>query len=278
MAAHFAGYPVPFYSADTHTNIQSIQGGDTMTNPAFRNSGRGPTSLLSRVANCFYDKFCSGVVPFIYGFNTGTIRKFGERFLQYEYLPQVPYHVREANTVSSDLFGRILQRFKGIRVQEVHAAGLEFDQFFKKVSRHYGLLVKRDGQYIQWRYLSCPERIHRLIVASRRGRMTGWGVFSLRGETLVWGDALCDPDNVQDMAFLLNHVVEAIRRESPVTRIEAWFSPVPEWWHNRLRDMGFLIADEPNKMAPCFKFFNQEFSTDYFRKHFYYTMGDSDLF
>ncbi|MCX5883781.1 MAG: class I SAM-dependent methyltransferase [Deltaproteobacteria bacterium] len=263
LAAHFAGYPVPFYSANTHTNIQSIQGGDTMTNPAFRSSGRGSTSVLSRIANCFYDKFCSGGVPFIYGFNTGTIRKFGERFLQYEYLPQVPFHVREASTVSTDLFGRIFQRLKGVKVQQVHAAGLEFDRFFQKVSRHYGLLVKRDGQYLRWRYLSCPDRVHRLVVVSRWGRMAGWGVFSLRGETLVWGDALCEPDNVQDMAFLLNHVVEGIRRESPVTRIEAWF---------------FSITDEPNMMAPCFKFFSRDFSIDYFRKNLYYSMGDSDLF
>jgi SAM-dependent methyltransferase len=278
LAAHFAGYPVLFYSADTHKNIQSIQGGDTMTNPAFRSSGRGPTSVLSRIANCFYDKFCSGIVPFIYGFNTGTIRKFGERFLQYEYLPQVLYYVRETNTVSPDLFGRIFQQLKGLRVQEVHAAGQEFDRFFQKVCGHYGMLVKRDAQYLRWRYLSCPDRVHRLVVVSRWGRITGWGAFSLRGETLLWGDALCDPDNIQDMAFLLNHVVEAIRRESPVARIAAWFSPVPEWWYAALKCLGFSVIDEPNSMAPCFKFFSQEFSIDYFRKHLYYTMGDSDLF
>jgi SAM-dependent methyltransferase len=278
LAAHYAGYPVPFYSADIHRNMQSVQVGDTMTNPAFRSFGRGPTSVLSRIVNCFYDKFGRGVVPFMYGFNTGKIRKFGERFLRYEYLPQVPYHVREANTVSPSLFGRILQRLKGVRVQQVHAAGLEFDRLFQKVSKHYGLLVKRDSQYLRWRYLSCPDRVHRLVVVSRWGRMTGWGVFSLRGETLIWGDALCDPDNVQDMALLLTHLIEAIRRESPVTRIEAWFSPVPEWWHTGLKNLGFSVVDEPNGMAPCFKFFNQEFSIDYFRKHLYYTMGDSDLF
>jgi len=278
LAAHFAGYPVPFYSADIHTNIQSVQGGDTMTNPAFRSSGRGPTSVLSRIANCFYDKFCSGVVPFIYGFNTGKIRKFGERFLQYEYLPQVPYHVREADRVGPDGVGRLFQRLKGVKVQQVHAAGLEFDRFFQKVSRHYGMLVKRDGQYLRWRYLNCPDRVHRLVVVSRWGRMTGWGVFSLRGETLIWGDALCEPAHVQDMAFLLNHVVKAMRRESPVTRIEGWFSPVPEWWHNGLQDLGFSITDEPNRMAPCFKFFSRDFSIEYFRKNLYYSMGDSDLF
>ena len=278
LAAHFAGYPVQFYSASTHADIQSIQGGDTMTNPAFRSSGRGPTSVLSRIANCFYDKFCNGVVPFIYGFNTGTIRKFGERFLQYEYLPPVAYHVQEAKAVSPGLFGRISLLLKGVRVKEVLVAGREFDRFFHKVSRHYGFLVKRDGQYLRWRYLGCPDRVHRLVAVSRWDRMTGWAVFSIQGETLFWGDALCDPDNAQDMAVLLNHVVESVQRESPVTRIAAWFSPVPEWWHTVLKNLGFRIIDEPNSMAPCFKFFSQQFSIDYFRKHLYYTMGDSDLF
>jgi 2-polyprenyl-3-methyl-5-hydroxy-6-metoxy-1,4-benzoquinol methylase len=278
LAAHFAGYPVPFYSQDTHSDFTSLQGGDTMTNPAYRGSGRGPSSVLSRIANYFYDKFCDGFFPFIYGFNTGTIRKFGERFLQYEYLDPVPYHVRETKTIGAGVFEKISQYLRGVKVREVHAVDPVFDQFFQKVSTHYGLLVKRDRKYLQWRYMNCPERVHRLFAVSRWGRMTGWGVFSLQAETLIWGDALCDPGCLQDMNVLLNHAVETFLAEFPVNRIAAWFSPVPEWWHVGLRDLGFSITEEPNRMAPCFKFFSREFSIDDLRKKFYYTMGDSDLF
>ena len=278
LAAHFAGYPVRFFSADTQSDIPSIQGGDTMTHPAFRGSGRGPTSLLSRTAAYFYDKFCSGKVPFIYGFNTGTIRKFGERFLQYEYLPNVPCHVRDVNSGGGNWVKSVFRHLKGVTVRQIHEVGPEFDDFFSKVCSYYSLLVKRDSRYLRWRYLNCPDRQHRLAAVFRQGKMTGWGVFSVREDTLVWGDALCDPDYIADMTYLLNHVVDTIREQTPITRMLGWFSPVPVWWAVWLNKQGFSSIDEPNHLAPCFKFFSDAFSIEIFRNHLYYTMGDSDLF
>jgi 2-polyprenyl-3-methyl-5-hydroxy-6-metoxy-1,4-benzoquinol methylase len=278
LAGHFSGYPVMFYASDTQSDIRSIQGGDTMTSPAFRFSGRGPTSVLSRIANYFYDKFCKGAIPFIYGYNTGTIRKFGERFLQYEYLPQVPYHVCDAATAVQNFWGRFIHRVNGLSIRQIQFADPEFDRFFQTNSRHYGILVKRDAQYVQWRYLNCPDHIHRVYILSRWGKMIGWGVFSVQGNDLVWGDALCSPKYAQDMYFLLSQVLKIIQKETPISRIIAWFSPVPEWWFSELKEMGFSIIDEPNRISPCFKFFTHEFSIDYFARCLYYSMGDSDLF
>jgi SAM-dependent methyltransferase len=278
LAAHFAGYPIPFYRADMRSDIPSVQGGDTMTHPAFRSSGRGPTSLLSRTAAVFYDRFCNGVVPFIYGFNTGTIRKFGERFLQYEYLPEAPYHVRDVIAGREHWIEAISRRLKGVTVRSIHTVGPEFDAFFDRAAGHYGLLVKRNSRYLRWRYLDCPDRIHRMAAVFRRGKMTGWGVFSVRENTLIWGDALCDPEYIEDMAVLLDDVVNAVCEQSPVSRIAAWFSPMPVWWTDWLKEQGFVIIEEPNHLAPCFKRFSDDFTIDTFGKHLYYTMGDSDLF
>lgn len=108
--------------------------------------------------------------------------------------------------------------------------------------------------------------------------MTGWGVFSVRDDTLVWGDALCDPDCIPDMAMLLEYVSDAVSQETPVSRIAAWFSPVPDWWTAWLKKEGFVITGEPNHLAPCFKRFSDDFSIGTFANHLYYTMGDSDLF
>jgi len=61
-------------------------------------------------------------------------------------------------------------------------------------------------------------------------------------------------------------------------RIEGWFSPVPAWWTKTLQQSGFVKTEEPNGLSPCFKRFSNEFDITLLENHFYYTMGDSDLF
>ena len=92
LAAQYCGYPVPIYSTmGKKGSFLSYQIGDTMTNPAFRGVGLGKSSILARIVHYFYELFCEGQVPFVYGFNTGVIRKLGERFLGYEYISGIPY-------------------------------------------------------------------------------------------------------------------------------------------------------------------------------------------
>jgi 2-polyprenyl-3-methyl-5-hydroxy-6-metoxy-1,4-benzoquinol methylase len=277
LAAHFSGYPVPFYFGDMKDKVFiAYQGGDTMTNPEFRSSGLGKTSVLGRTAAYFYSKFCDGVVPFFYGFNTGNIRKFGERFLRFEYIQPIPYHVMEVGQGLPVPAGRFVRMIKGLSADRVFTAGIEFDRFFDNVCNAYAILVKRDAAYIKWRYLDCPDNLHHVFAVRRRGKLTGWGIFSIRGNTLIWGDALCDPLYARDMNFLLCHVIE--KMGVPVTQIAGWFSPTPEWWNAELTKMGFFVQNEPNNLSPCVILFDPDFSRDLFEKKFYYTMGDSDLF
>ena len=277
LAAHFSGYPVPFYFGNMEDNVFiAYQGGDTMTNPEFRSSGLGKTSVLGRTAAYFYNKFCDGVIPFFYGFNTGNIRKFGERFLRFKYIQPVPYHVMDIGQDMPASVGRLSRVIKGLTVERVFTAGLEYDRLFDKVCNAYEVLVKRDCTYIKWRYLDCPDNLHHIFAVRRWGKLTGWGVFSIRGNTLIWGDAFCDPRYAQDMKFLLHQVVE--KMGVPVTQIAGWFSPTPEWWNAELKKMGFTVQKEPNSLSPCVILFDTNYSPDLFEKKFYYTMGDSDLF
>lgn len=278
LAAHFSGYPVPFYFGNMENKVvTAYQGGDTMTNPEFRSSGLGKTSVLGRTAAYFYSKFCEGVVPFFYGFNTGNIRKFGERFLRFQYIQPVPYHVMDIGQGIPAPVGRLSRVTKGLTVERVLAAGPEYSHFFDNVCRAYDVLVKRDATYIKWRYLDCPDNLHQVFAVRRWGKLTGWGVFSIRDDSLIWGDAFCDPQYARDMHFLLHQVVE--KMSIPLTRIAGWFSPNPDWWHAELKKMGFSVQKEPNGLSPCVILFDDaNFSPDLFEKKFYYTMGDSDLF
>jgi SAM-dependent methyltransferase len=275
LAANFCGYPVPVYSMGKVGSFLSYQGGDTMTNPAFRGAGLGKNSVLARITNYFYDAFCENEIPFIYGFNTGIIRKFGERFLNYEYIAGIPYHVLE-HTGEKNVPNakRLLWYLSGFRVDKIDRITDEYDLFFKRVCRDYGILVERNATYLKWRYLDCPDRVHEFFAIRKWGKLVGWGVFRRKDHVLLWGDALFDATCPQAAQVFLSEVI----RRTAANRIEGWFSPRPAWWTRVLKQMGFVVTEEPNKLAPCFKRFSRDFDTMMFENQFYYTMGDSDLF
>ncbi|MDA8239747.1 MAG: methyltransferase domain-containing protein [Nitrospiraceae bacterium] len=277
LAVHYAGYPVPFYSAgDSPAEFISLQIGDTMTSPAVRNIGLGKTGLLARTSQYYYARFCEEEVPFIYGFNTGHIRKLGMRYLGYTYISPVPYWVKDLSKSPlkpTPFFRRLLS---GFAVDEVTSVGSEWDDLFSRAGLSYGLLVRRDAAYIRWRYLDCPDKVHRIFSVRRRGMLVGWSVFVRRGNKLIWGDALFDNRYRESVTHLLDTVVK--RCFQGVETIEGWFSRHPGWWSKLLENAGFSTVPEPNDLTPCFVIFGDRITEEKLEDLLYYSWGDSDLF
>ncbi|RLB77340.1 MAG: hypothetical protein DRH15_11415, partial [Deltaproteobacteria bacterium] len=172
LQAHYAGYPVPFYmSGSNPERMTAFQIGDTMTDPSVRFSGIGRRSVLGRATYYFYDKFCVEQVPFIYGFNTGKIKKLGERFLGYDYLEPISYFVKTLSQESrwQRAWNHIASTLRRLKVRLVDEITSEYDEFFEKVAGDYGLLVERSSRYLRWRYLDCPDKRH-LFFEVRKGR------------------------------------------------------------------------------------------------------------
>ena len=76
LVAQYAGYPVRMIDDDSELVAHQI--GDIMTDRSVRQVGRGPTSILARTAQHFYDAFCSGRVAFNYGFTTDAHRQLSQ--------------------------------------------------------------------------------------------------------------------------------------------------------------------------------------------------------
>ncbi len=278
LVAHYAGYPVPFYFTEGKTReFISYQIGDTMTHPSVRRIGLGKTGILARTANYFYARFCRDIVPLFYGFNTGHIRELGKRYLGYVYIDPIPYWILDLpNKRLRPL--TFLQRFlSGFRVAQVEYTDSGWDKFFDRVRDSYVLLVRRDARYVKWRYLDCPDRLHRVFAVYKRGRIVGWAVFSRRQERLIWGDALFDRKHPEAISILLAEVLN-YPEFNGVTSIEGWFSMHPSWWSEWLKNLGFILTKEPNNLYPGFRIFSEEITLEILAKYFYFTMGDSDLF
>ncbi|HZF14020.1 MAG TPA: GNAT family N-acetyltransferase [Thermoanaerobaculia bacterium] len=276
LVAHYAGYPVRFYYAMSGPprHLLALQVGDTMTAPAVRHVGRGPTSLLGRSVRHFYASYCEGHVAFNYGFNTGNIQRFSMRFVRADRLEDCPYRVREVGPAPLSL-PRGLARL-GWRVERVQHFDRRFDRLFRRVRDAYRLLVERDARYLEWRYATCPGTEYFLYALTRFGRLVGWSVFRQKGDRLVWGDALVDPRHRAGLGILLDRVL-ALPEHRETRVVEGWLSTRPAWWDETVTALGFERRPEPQGLGVVYVPFAVDPGED-FRRSLYYMWGDSDLF
>lgn len=268
LVGHYAGYVVPFRAFGKDALAHHI--GDTMTDPAVRHLGRGPTSVLGRTALHFYERFCENKVAFNFGFNVANIQKFSLRFLRSDRVEPVTYRVAKPLPPIS----RTERWLRGYSLALVRDTDAEWDELFERVAPAYRFCVRRNAAYVRWRYLQCPD-IPYAVVAIRKWRhLAGWIVLRLRENRLTWGDALFDPDFADAPEVVLRHVLPS----HPVDLIEGWFPPRPRWFDEILSNLGFETRPEPQDLSLMCVPFAWPDVVVRMREDLYYTWGDGDLF
>jgi hypothetical protein len=273
LAGHYAGYAVPFrlFGAGVkYRGLAAHQIGDTMTDQSVRHIGRGPTSVLGRTALHFYDHFCEGRVAFNYGFNVANIQKFSLRFLRSDRVEPVTYRVAPVLPP----IRRPERWMRGYSFELMREAGPELDELFARVSGAYRFCVERNAAYVRWRYLECPDVPYIVVAVRKWRRLVGWIACRVREHRFSWGDALFDPDFPDAVEVALRHVVPS----HPVTMIEGWFPPRPQWFDATLTALGFESRPDPQDLSLMCVPFTWPGATARMREELYYTWGDSDLF
>lgn len=274
LVAQYCAYPVRFDLDPTTGAVIAHQVGDTMTSPAVRAQGRGPSSILATVAEHFYRSFCRGRVAFNYGFNTGNIQRFSTRFVGAHKIEDA--HFRRLDRA---LLGPAPRRWRRARASEATGFGEEYDRLYARCRPHYGALIERCSTYLTWRFARRPDIRYRTFELRRRGRLTAWSVFARRGRTLVWGDALFERASASAARDLLAAAVAAFEAEAgPLEEIVGWFPARPAWWHQELERLGFVSEPEPQGLGLVVVPFSGAELVERLRRDIYYTYGDSDLF
>lgn len=272
LVAQYAGYPVPLF--DDGQDLMAHQIGDIMTDRSVRQVGRGPTSILARTAQHFYDAFCRGKADFNYGFTTAAHREISVRFLGSDAVEPVAYRVRELGRNPIVPITRRERWPGGWQLDLIRDAGEEFDRFFERVAPAYRFLIRRDARYLRWRYLDCPDVPYFMVAIRKWRRLVGWSVFGVRGSRLAWGDALFDPRYPDAPGVLLRHVVP----NYPVDRIDGWFPPRPPWFETILNELEFQSRPDPQDLSLMCVPFRLPDASAHIVERLYYTYGDSDLF
>ena len=271
LASHYSGYPVPFWIDDgspTGRNFLGLQMGDTMTHPDHRSAGRGTASLLARTVRHFFAIHRRGALGFYYGFNTGAIRRFCDWFIGGSEAESVRYRVRTTDASFPDP--------GEYRVERLDDVTRELDTLFQRAAPAYGFLVRRDAEYLRWRYVDCPDGGFVVLAARHGDLLVGWSVFRRRDDTVVWGDALFEPRHVGAAGAIL---AAALRQAELAdgAAVEGWFPDRPAFWDHELARLGFEVRPEKNGLTLVFL---PDTEPDIGRQlqRLYYTMGDGDLF
>ena len=268
LVGHYSGYPVPFYAFGREVLAHQI--GDTMTDVSVRYVGRGPTSILGRTALDFYARFCEDRIAFNYGFNVANIQKFSLRFLRSDRVEPVTYRVAPPPSPMK----RVSRMMRGYQLELVRETTAEWDELFARAANAYRFLVRRDAQYVRWRYLQCPDVEYAVVAIRKWRRLVGWIVFRIRDDRFLWGDALFDPAHGDAAEVVLRHVVPQYR----VRQIEAWFPPRPRWFDEMLTNLGFETRPEPQDLSVMCVPFTWTDVVEHMRENLHYSWGDSDLF
>jgi len=272
VVAHYAGVPLPF--ADAGANLMAHHIGDIMSDPAVRHAGRGASSVFGRTALHFHRHFCEGQVAFNYGFHTAASRGMSIRFLNAEYVEPVPLRIRDLERFPLAPLSRLQRSLRGYRVERMREASSDLDRFFDRVAPDYQFLLRRGAAYVRWRHLDCPDPGAFVVTIRRFGRLAGWSAFRVRGDRLIWGDALFDRRDRDAATVLLRSVVAQHR----VTSIAGWFPPRPQWFDSILHELRFVQVADPNDLSLSCNPFTRPEASQRMLAALYYTMADSDLF
>lgn len=269
LACHYAGYPMPMWRRGRE--ILALQMGDTMTDPRYRNVGRGTTTLLARTVRHFFSIHRGQKLGFYYGFNTGPIQRFCLWFIGGSRAEPVAYRSRN---LAPELAFKNRGDYRIERIIDLgRGIGPAFDRLFQRVAPSYGFLVRRDAAYVDWRYLRCPDPGYVLLAAWHFGDLVGWSVFRRHEDSLVWGDALFLPRHARAAEAILG-VASQDASANGAARIDGWFPDRPTFWDAELERLDFEILPEPQELGMVFL-------PDTIQpplEELYYTKGDGDLF
>jgi len=162
----------------------------------------------------------------------------------------------------------------GVEVEETTGFPAAVDGLFARVGARQRAIAVRDAETLDWRFARHPEHDYALGLARAAGRLAGYAVcrpgrFDGESATLVC-DWLAEPAAAPALVAWL----AARARAGGSAPLLALFPPwSPEW--ARFQEAGFRVV--PTRRTLVGKSFARGRDARWFARHWYVTLGDSDL-
>jgi len=260
-----------------------LEGRDTLfcqavdsINARSERTGLARRGLFAACCESFRDAFGGdgeGKYAFAYGLPVGAPWRIGTKQLGYQLM-------REGLVLDLDL-GRAPEASEDfaadVTVREVERFDAEVDELFARVSTEHAAIVVRDASYLNWRFADSPTRRYSLAVAGSKGSARGLAVYGFGRFEGVVGGLVCDwltPSDDVDAARALRAWLLAKARASQASRLLAVFGPESREWLD-FQHAGFRVRRASHLWAGFSHVRSQP--VRWFGRHFYTTLGDTDL-
>jgi Acetyltransferase (GNAT) domain len=217
----------------------------------------------------------------VYGFPNPIAYRIGTKQLDYRpvHTPVVSL-VRDFDTPWVDYLGGM--GADSMEVRELSAVPPEADALFAAMATSPSplrLVARRDRAYLKWRFLECPTYRYRLLGAFAKGRGELRGLLFFRTE---WFDKPLAPlvdwvvrgDDQAAIAALTQSAARVVASTGK-SRLETWAPPWSSHWKT-LSTIGF--APDPSRFNLCIRVFGPPFDEGWAKEHWFYSMGDSDVY
>ncbi len=273
-----AGIPVRAAIGDqTYTFSQMV---DHMVHPRFRRGLKKPGLQITLFLAFFQEFMGPGKCDLLYGFPIPEYERLASKLAGSRVLQSVTTLVKDLPESSGGSSPRFVRWHYQIR--RVERFDSSVDGLWRRCKQNLPLAIIRDSRYLNWRYAACPDRSYILLLVIDRWDGAPKALAVLRQGIPGAPDApitplmeMLVPTQDSDLAKALIAHCHSVAVAADRPQVQAWF-PGYTQAHRLLRQLGY--RQEPTMYNLTANFFNPEIAAEWVQSHWYYTMGDSDIF
>ncbi|MBN1276167.1 MAG: hypothetical protein JXA35_01655, partial [Deltaproteobacteria bacterium] len=232
----------------------------------------GRSGILVRTTNSFRDRY-TGLNESVYVYGFPGRRHFALGKLLLKFTPFVP----GVNYLQgpSDILLKNIRAFSG-KIERILSVDDSFDRLFEKNIANYPFSLRRDAEFISWRFAMHPENKYEIWgYRSFFGKsLKSYAVVSFEGNRARLVDMLGPPSNNMIRDFFGRLADEFAARG--IEFLEAWL-PGNHFLTKAAVYSGLMPHAEPLGIIPTGRTFDPELSFKWSSQNIFYTIADADV-
>lgn len=272
IAAQYAGVPL---GVDTPWGKKTfVHCVDSMTHPEWR-QGLKRKGLFVLTCEPFWAESKAIGDALFYGFPVDAAFRIGQRYLQYTWMCDIDYRMRDAALP-------MLPFPIGLAVEMVASVPGDVDALYERVKQDKQCLLRRDRAYLDWRYVQNPARTdYELWTVRRNGGLAGLMVLKPHSGLAPDAATIADwlvPEADRDAQDAL--LAQAVKRQHEEGR-KVLMTVVPGWSHeDRMVDAhGFAKRSSGDWLQRrlVHNINHPPVTAEFLAQNWWFQLGDSDL-
>jgi hypothetical protein len=269
LAGHYAGIPRAFEGFGREG--LAAEAVDSFVDPKFRAALRRP-GLFVVMALTWYREFCgAGGDFFAYGLPIESAARIGGAFLDYQVVHQ--QLALERPIAGGREFGGPAAPAAAV----LTAFDDRVDALWHRVKSEFGAAASRTSAFLNWRFARHPEHAYAIGAVGNDRALDGYvvtrrGPFDDRDDELIV-DFLVKPGDLDTMRALLRFAADRARAGG-AGRLTAVLPPSAPWFV-ALQRLGFTARATKYDWSVSHN--RRPYETHDLRRHWWYTLADTDL-